>query len=653
MHREQQQHRNGGGSLRHRSSFELIANDSPDNAIEDNTNSNNDSDEAIDRPLLWNYQRDENSSDDDNDNDDDAENDDEVLSPVAISQQHYASTAAICLCTFTHSWLLVSVFPYAGFMVIDLVPGTNEETVGTKAGLLSAAFMIGRALTSYAWGKLADTYGRRVVLFTSLLLSVIFSLLFGVSTSFWMAFFWRFLLGASNGVAGIAKAIVSETARGDDVLETRGMSLSIGMWAWGFLLSPGISGFLSDPIRQYSQLDSWLSHDGFLYRSLKRFPFILPNLISVVLCFIDIVAVEMWVPETLPKEHLRSPSLIMKDCAHWLKRLASGRPRNRVSAQRDDSVVLVPSSNEHPETNSHLSQHNSDVKQARMTHTESVSLLSTSYPHLHPGSETPPADSQETIPDNETHEKATLAFLWSKHDTRNHLLLYWIFSFVAIAIDEAFPLFCISKTGGLGISARAIGKLLSATGLIFAITQYHVYAWIVDKYGLSRSIQIGAFLSAPIVVFVPLSLILNTTNGSSSSSPGSTNTLTWSAFLFLAMLLGVCRIFGLVFFSSITIATNRTVIPCHRGTMNGLSMLGGSVAKGLGPIVAGSLTAFGISSGTLSPHAGAVFVFLVIGVSALLTACMTLCMLHPKSEREEFPSTESGPQNGGASNATA
>jgi hypothetical protein len=284
-----------------------------------------------------------------------------------------------------------------------------------------------------------------------------------------------------------------------------------------------------------------------------------------------------------------------------------------------------------------LHQPVSDIKQTRLSHSESVSLLSTSSPHTQSNpSGSPLIDSQQQgiLCENiAIHEKATLSSLWSQRDTRNHLVLYWIYSFVAIAIDEAFPLFCISKTGGLGISARDIGKLLSATGLIFAMIQYHVYAWIVDKYGLVTSIQIGAFVSSPLVLLIPCSLLLNANE--KPNTAGMTNTLTWSAFIFLGILLAVCRIFGLVFFSSITIATNRTVLPCHRGTMNGLSMLGGSFAKGLGPIVAGWLTAFGISSGTFSPHVGALLVFVVIGSSAVITACMTLTMLQRQNEHSD------------------
>lgn len=544
----------------------------------------------------------------------DGDDSDDEDSFAVTAQRHYRSTAAICLCTFTHSWLLVSVFPYSGFMVIKLVPGTNEENAGSYAGLLAAAFMAGRTVTSFGWGRIADVYGRRVVLFASLILSAFFSVLFGLSTSFWLAFLWRFLLGASNGIAGISKAIVSETARGDDALETRGMSLSMGMWAWGFLLGPAISGFLSDPIRQYPHLSIWDHNSGWSYNFMKAYPFFLPNLISVFLCMIDLIAVELWVPETLPTCDRRNPKLMLSDAWNWLNAGITSYSLLRKD-NKGDTDWAWNRTNEEEHGEQEEGGDDGVLRDLRLSHSESISLLSTSFPT------TSPAQDNSNQNDESTPSKATMSSLWSKKDTRNHLILYWIFSFVAIAIDEAFPLFCISKEGGLGLSENTIGKLLSATGLIFAVSQYHIYAWIVDRYGLCKSIEIGAVFSAPLVALVPLSLLLNRKEAASS---GPTGSLTWSAFIYLSLLLAACRIFGLVFFSSITIATNRTVIPSHRGTMNGLSMLGGSCAKGLGPVFAGLLVSFGISSGTFAPKVGAAVVFAIIGLCAAITAALTV-----------------------------
>jgi MFS family permease len=148
-------------------------------------------------------------------------------SNTANSKQytHLSSTVALCICTLAHSWLLISVFPYSGFMAVALVPGVDEENAGSYAGLLASAFMAGRAGTSYAWGKSADVYGRKFVLIASLGLSCLFSLLFGLSPTFGFALLWRFLLGMGNGIIGTAKTTVSEIARGNENLETRGMGL--------------------------------------------------------------------------------------------------------------------------------------------------------------------------------------------------------------------------------------------------------------------------------------------------------------------------------------------------------------------------------------------------------------------------------------------
>jgi hypothetical protein len=109
----------------------------------------------------------------------------------------------------------------------------------------------------------------------------------------------------------------------------------------------------------------------------------------------------------------------------------------------------------------------------------------------------------------------------SDRKTRKDLLVNWIYLFVSITVDEAFPLICLSREAGLGLSEVTIGKILSGSGLIFACCQYFVYAWTVNRYGLQGSIQIGTILSGPIIALVPIALSLN--------QGGVENSLTWSA----------------------------------------------------------------------------------------------------------------------------
>jgi MFS family permease len=90
---------------------------------------------------------------------------------------------------------LFNVFPYSGYMVIHLIPGVDNENAGFYAGMLASSFMVGRACSAYAWGQLADIYGRKFVLIVSLLISSIGSLAFGCSTTFFMAVLVRFIMG--------------------------------------------------------------------------------------------------------------------------------------------------------------------------------------------------------------------------------------------------------------------------------------------------------------------------------------------------------------------------------------------------------------------------------------------------------------------------
>jgi MFS family permease len=101
-----------------------------------------------------------------------------------------------------------------------------------------------------------------------------------------------------------------------------------------------------------------------------------------------------------------------------------------------------------------------------------------------------------------------------------------------------------------------------------------------------------------------------------------------------SVLMAAYRVFSLAFFSSLTVALNRTVLPSHRGTMNGLTTLGGSVAKALGPMFAGALVAFSFSSGVFAPHVGAVFMFFLIGGLGVLVSMLSFVLIHGDEEDE-------------------
>eukprot|EP00816_Leptocylindrus_hargravesii_P007911 CAMPEP_0196824482 /NCGR_PEP_ID=MMETSP1362-20130617/92012_1 /TAXON_ID=163516 /ORGANISM="Leptocylindrus danicus, Strain CCMP1856" /LENGTH=130 /DNA_ID=CAMNT_0042204751 /DNA_START=45 /DNA_END=434 /DNA_ORIENTATION=+ len=128
-------------------------------------------------------------------------------------------TLSLCTVMLTQSYILISVFPYSGYLAMHLIPGLNSDDAGNYAGLVSSSFMIGRTLSSFEWGRASDKYGRKKVIQALLLLLAAFSVLFGMAPTMRLALFWRCMLGASNGIMSSVKTVLSEYPRGDKKLE--------------------------------------------------------------------------------------------------------------------------------------------------------------------------------------------------------------------------------------------------------------------------------------------------------------------------------------------------------------------------------------------------------------------------------------------------
>jgi len=227
----------------------------------------------------------------------------------------------------------------------------------------------------------------------------------------------------------------------------------------------------------------------------------------------------------------------------------------------------------------------------------------------HMASVLPHSQDKEGVTKVEDEERATLFSLWKRKAIRQHLLVYWIFSFLVITLDEVFPLYCISKTSGLGITERIIGNILSGTGLFYCIMQYFLLTGLVDRFGFYPALKIGTFFSVPLAILIPLSLITN--------EDATLGMLNFSSLAFLSAVYATIRVFVAVAISSITMTTNRTVPSHQRGTLNGLSMLGGSLAKALGPLFGGIL--FSTCVNHMTPPFGSVAVY---GIMTVLGICL-------------------------------
>ncbi|XP_060218277.1 protein ZINC INDUCED FACILITATOR-LIKE 1-like isoform X1 [Lycium barbarum] len=190
-----------------------------------------------------------------------------------------------------------SLFPFLYFMIRDFHIAKREEDIGSYAGYVGSAFMLGRALTSVFWGTVADKYGRKPVIILGNFVVVVFNTLFGLSINFWMAVITRFLLGSLNGVLGPIKAYAGEIFREEH--QALGMSTITTAWGIGLIIGPALGGFLAQPAEKYPTVFSKDSIFG-------RFPYFLPCL--CISLFSLVVAIgSFWLPETLHNHDSEMP----------------------------------------------------------------------------------------------------------------------------------------------------------------------------------------------------------------------------------------------------------------------------------------------------------------------------------------------------------
>ncbi|KAJ7982444.1 protein ZINC INDUCED FACILITATOR-LIKE 1-like [Quillaja saponaria] len=182
-----------------------------------------------------------------------------------------------------------SLFPFLYFMVRDFHIAKREEDIGSYAGYVGSAFMLGRALTSLLWGIVADRYGRKPVMVIGVIVVIIFNTLFGLSVNFWMAIATRFLLGSLNGSLGPMKAYATEVVR--EEYQAIGLSTVSASWGIGLIIGPALGGYLAQPAEKYPHIFP----KGSIW---DKFPYFLPSLcISVLACGVLIACI--WLPETL------------------------------------------------------------------------------------------------------------------------------------------------------------------------------------------------------------------------------------------------------------------------------------------------------------------------------------------------------------------
>lgn len=178
--------------------------------------------------------------------------------------------------------IFITVFiDLVGFgIVIPLLPYYAEtapfNATPFEVGLLFASYSLMQFIFSPILGSLSDRYGRRPVLFFSILGSVVGYLFIGFAFALWMVFLGRIVAGITGGNISTAQAYVADVTTKET--RAKGMGLFGAMFGLGFVFGPAIGGILS------------------------RYGIHVPFLFAAALSLVNAVLLYFFLPETVNKD---------------------------------------------------------------------------------------------------------------------------------------------------------------------------------------------------------------------------------------------------------------------------------------------------------------------------------------------------------------
>ncbi len=142
-------------------------------------------------------------------------------------------------------FLIVSVDVLGLTIILPLLPFYAEKfgATPTVVGLLVSTYAFCQLIAGPMLGRMSDHSGRRPLLLVSQVGTLIGFLILAYAGSLWVIFLSRIIDGLTAGNLSLAQAYISDVTKPEERAKSFGIiGIAFGM---GFLVGPGISGFLS------------------------------------------------------------------------------------------------------------------------------------------------------------------------------------------------------------------------------------------------------------------------------------------------------------------------------------------------------------------------------------------------------------------------
>ncbi|ANZ73801.1 BA75_00587T0 [Komagataella pastoris] len=515
---------------------------------------------------------------------------------------------------FAEPITFTSMFPYVFFMVRDFHIAPDEAHISKYCGYLSASFAFFQFLCSIHLGRLADVIGRKKVLMIGILGTTFSILVFGFSTSFWMALFARSFMGAVNGNVAVIRTVLGEVATNPYHAPLAFSTLPL-LWQLGCVIGPMSGHLVKISAEEYTrstysyQLVSLVVKKSFLDSLVKKYPYCLPNIVVSVFLIFSLVFGALFLEET--HHTLKDQRDYLLDIGDSIRNLLGfdipQRPW-RMPFKRGGSLVAVPSeadpllgstSNEEEIEGYHVSEDDLDDDDlddetstvGKLYRTTSANIMRTFSNHS--------VDvSGEMRRNNES------GYPWHvllEGKTFNAITQNFILCFTAVVFDEFLPVFLAydvvrdkdgnlaSKfpfliAGGMGLQTPEIGTLLSTTGAAGVLVVLFIYPWVDITFNRIKALQSCLILTAVAYFAVPFLVFTLPPNMPQAVS----TTLLYSTNILKTLASSLA-------FPQVILLIHRVSPREHSAFVNGTTLSLTALARALGPFIWGYVVSISVN----------------------------------------------------------
>ncbi|KAI9793202.1 MAG: hypothetical protein M1816_000623 [Peltula sp. TS41687] len=453
------------------------------------------------------------------------------------------------LCRLAEPIALTSIFPYAFPLVKQFHVG-DEAKASVYAGFFISAFAFSESLTGLFWGGVSDRIGRKPVLLFGCAGTILSLLTVGLATNFWVALVGRAIGGLLNGNLGVVQTMVGELVKRPEY-EPRAYAVIPFVWSIGTIIGPAIGGTLVDPAKSFP----WLFPPSGVFGT---FPYLLPNLICAVLLLFSIVVGDIFLEETHSD---RQPWSTAADLLH---------------TNAETPLMATAGATEHAGADLRAESYGT-FNAVEITGGEDW-LVNSDGSRLNAAQMA--SESERTFTYRVIMLVIALGIFTYHSMTYDHLLP--IFLQDDVLDDSAGRHSPLHIPGGLGLSTRAVGLIMSINGLIAMFIQAVIFPIFADWLGVWR-VFLFVNLLHPIAYFiVPFLAVLP-------------HHLLYPGIYFC---LTIRNFFSILAYPVILILLKEAA-PSHSvlGKINGLAASAGGACRTAAPPVAGYLYSLGTQIG--------------------------------------------------------